>query len=684
VIQTDLTETSSLKTQLEQCQVELSNCSGTIHETEERAALMERKFEDELARADSTAAELKESRSLISSMEENYRNENVEKSNEAKKGAYIINVLTSELKAARARVSELEVSVAEGEERLLKEVESAKVAEQSRKQGVGSQSSDFDDRVRERNASRRSDPSRLLDRALSDLAADLKAISASPTESGTGVGSGSGSGSGSGGGGGNMQRQRSISFSVQRGSTLSKQDFKSASMPQTGRRSAMLKEGKGHTDRSYSQGRGASASVITGYPRSSSPGSRSPSRARLGGPSSVIDGSSPCYCPLSEEHALWTDLPSLHRALPDLGDLIKKMATDLYSTESQLEVLQDRYSTILDKYDTVVAEFNAERFDLTVVNKALNSDLCDVRGKLEEAEARLETEHGSSNILDQTVIALLDAPGGWEKYLDDRLLNSLHADNSSISGKQIAESIAPSDSSDGTGISKKTSHPAETRGNAGASASGNSGGSSNDEASSRGNSRSHSHSRSRSPSPRSALDQFKPQEGQRYKGDSSKNLSGPLWTRGVGAAPAAFRVRVPEVVSRVVAVAGLALSRARQAEDLLVTALSDLKTHQSALRISKGEYEYMSMKYEESKSKSRDMGDSFLEMETNLMNGLRAATDLAEQQNRLIEASDAKVVDTVLPCPALSCPALPCPVLSCPVLSCPVLPCPALLCILYI
>jgi hypothetical protein len=138
------------------------------------------------------------------------------------------------------------------------------------------------------------------------------------------------------------------------------------------------------------------------------------------------------------------------------------------------------------------------------------------------------------------------------------------------------------------------------------------------------------------------------------------------------------------VVSRVVAVAGLALSRARQAEDLLVTALSDLKTHQSALRISKGEYEYMSMKYEESKSKSRDMGDSFLEMETNLMNGLRAATDLAEQQNRLIEASDAKVVDTVLPCPALSCPALPCPVLSCPVLSCPVLPCPALLCILYI
>ena len=646
MIQTDLTETSSLKTQLEQCQLDLSNCSGTIHETEERAALMERKFEDELARADSTAAELKESRSLISSMEENYRNENVEKSNEAKKGAYIINVLTSELKSARARVSELEASVAEGEERLLKEVESAKVAEQSRKQGVGAQPSDFDDRVRERNASRRSDPSRLLDRALADLAADLKAIAASPTESGTG--------GGSGGGGGNMQRQRSISFSVQRGSTPSRQDFKSASMPQTGRRSAMLKDGKGHTDRSYSQGRGASASVVTGYPRSSSPGSRSPSRARLGGPSSVIDGSSPCYCPLSEEHALWTDLPSLHRALPDLGDLIKKMATDLYSTESQLEVLQDRYSTILDKYDNVVAESNAERFDLTVVNKALNSDLCDVRGKLEEAEARLETEHGSSNILDQTVIALLDAPGGWEKYLDDRLLNSLHADNSSISGKQIAEPIAPSDSSDGTGISKKTSHPAETRGNAGASGSGNTGGSSNDEAPPRGNSR--SHSRSRSPSPRSALDQFKPQEGQRYKGDGSKNLSGPLWTRGVGAAPAAFRVRVPEVVSRVVAVAGLALSRARQAEDLLVTALSDLKTHQSALRISKGEYEYMSMKYEESKSKSRDMGDSFLEMETNLMNGLRAATDLAEQQNLLIEASDAKVVVTVLPCPALPCP----------------------------
>ena len=658
MIQTDLTETSSLKTQLEQCQIELSNCSGTIHETGERAALMERKFEDELARADSTAAELKESRSLISSMEENYRNENVEKSNEAKKGAYIINVLTSELKSARARVSELEASVAEGEERLLKEVESAKVAEQSRKQGVGSQSSDFDDRVRERNASRRSDPSRLLDRALADLAADLKAISASPTESGTGGGSGVG----------NMQRQRSISFSVQRGSTPSRQDFKSASMPQTGRRSAMLKDGKGHTDRSYSQGRGASAGGVTGYPRSSSPGSRSPSRARLGGPSSVIDGSSPCYCPLSEEHALWTDLPSLHRALPDLGDLIKKMATDLYSTESQLEVLQDRYSTILDKYDTVVAESNAERFDLTVVNKALNSDLCDVRGKLEEAEARLETEHGSSNILDQTVIALLDAPGGWEKYLDDRLLNSLHADNSSISGKQIAESIAPSDSSDGTGISKKTSHPAETRGNAGASGSGNTGGSSVDEASPRGN------SRSRSSSPRSALDQFKPQEGQKYKGDSSKNLSGPLWTRGVGAAPAAFRVRVPEVVGRVVAVTGLALSRARQAEDLLVTALSDLKTHQSALRISKGEYEYMSMKYEESKSKSRDMGDSFLEMETNLMNGLRAATDLAEQQNLLIEASDAKVVVTVLSCPALPCHVLPCPALPCPALSCPALP----------
>jgi hypothetical protein len=621
-MQTDLTETSSLKTQLEQCQIELSSRSGTIHDAEERAALLQSKFDSELLRADSLAAELSGSRSLIASMEENYRNENVEKSNEAKKGAYIISILTSELKAARARVSELEelvagsrarvseleALVAEGKERLLKEVESAEVAEQSRKRGVGpSQSSEWDHRVRERNALKRSDPSRQLDRALAELAADLKAIPAPATENSGRSGSGS------------APRQRSISFAIQKGSNPSKQDLKSASAPQTGRRSALSKDGKGQD-----------------YLRSRSPGSRSPSRARQSGPSSAMDGSSACSCPLSEEHALWTDLPSLHRALPELADLIKKIASDLFTTESQLEDIQDRYSTLLDKYDTEIAESNAEVFALTVVNKSLNSDLCDTRGRLEEAEAGLETELGSSNILDQTVIALLDAPGGWEKYLNDRLLDSLHANSSSIGGRQIIESNAPADSSDGSGVGQKHSHPSESRGGAR--------GSSSYEAEPR--------SDSRSPSPRSALGPFKSLEGQqgryRDKGEGSKNHSGPFWTRGVGAAPAAFRDRVPEVIHRVVSVASLALSRACQAEGLLVTALSDLKTHQSALRISKGEYEYMSMKYEESRSKSRDMGDSFLEMETNLMNGLRAATDLAEQQNKLIEASDAKVVAIVL------------------------------------
>jgi hypothetical protein len=614
-----------LRTQLEQCQLELSRSSGTIHDAEERTALLQSKFDSELQRADGLVAELSGSRSLIASMEENYRNGNVEKSNEAKKGAYIISILTSELKAARARVSELEESVAgsrarvselealvaEGEERQLKEVESAKVAEQSRKRGAGpSQSSDWDDRVRERNALKRSDQSRLLDRALVELAADLKAIPAPSTESGSGSGS--------------AQRQRSISFSVQRGVKPSKQDTSSASQPQSGRRSALLKDGKGHSDRSYRQGRD--------YLRSRSPGSRSPSRARLAGPSSAMDGSSACSCPLSEEHALWTELPSLHRALPELGDMIKKIASDLFTTESQLEDLRDRHSSLLDKYDTEIAESNSEIFDLTVANKSLNTDLCDTRGRLEEAEAGLETELGSSNILDQTVVALLDAPGGWEKYLDDRLLNSLYADSSSIAGRQISESNAPAHSSDGSGIAPKNFHPSETRGSAR--------GDSVDEAIPRGD--------SRSPSPRSALGPFKSLEGQqgryRDRGESIKNHSGPLWTRGVGAAPAAFRERVPEVIQRVVSVAGLALSRACQAEGLLVTALSDLKTHQSALRISKGECEYMSMKYEESRSKSRDMGDSFLEMETNLMNGLRAATDLAEQQNKLIEASDAKVI----------------------------------------
>jgi hypothetical protein len=625
-MQTDLTETSSLRTQLEQCQIELSSRSGTIHDAEERAALLKSKFDSELLRADSLAVELSGSRSLIASMEENYRNENVEKSNEAKKGAYIISILTSELKAARARVSELdelvagsrarvselEALVAEGEERLLKEVENAKVAEQSRKRGVGpSQSSEWDDRVRERNALKRSDPSRLLDRALAELAADLKAIPAPSTENS-----------------GSAPRQRSISFAIQKGSNPSKLDLKSASAPQTGRRSALSKDGKGHSDRSDRQGRD--------YQRSRSPGSRSPSRARQSGPSSAMDRSSARSCPLSEEHALWTELPSLHRALPELADLIKKIASDLFTTESQLEDIQDRYSTLLDKYDTEIAESNAEVFALTVVNKSLNSDLCDTRGRLEEAEAGLETELGSSNILDQTVIALLDAPGGWEKYLDDRLLNSLHADSASIGVRQIIDSNVPADSSDGSGVSQKHFHPSETRGGAR--------GSSVDEAAPR--------SDSRSPSPRSALGPFKSLEGQqgryRDRGEGSKNHSGPLWTRGVGAAPAAFRDRVPEVIHRVVSVASLALSRACQAEGLLVTALSDLKTHQSALRISKGEYEYMSMKYEESRSKSRDMGDSFLEMETNLMNGLRAATDLAEQQNKLIEASDAKVVVIVL------------------------------------
>ena len=101
-------KSSDINSQLEKCQFDLSQYVDSLTEQEERANQHENNFHAELSRAGTLARELSECQNKMEAAERQHNLDNRERSEEAKKGAYIINVLTSELKLAKARATEVE------------------------------------------------------------------------------------------------------------------------------------------------------------------------------------------------------------------------------------------------------------------------------------------------------------------------------------------------------------------------------------------------------------------------------------------------------------------------------------------------------------------------------------------------------------------------------------------------
>lgn len=103
-----MVKSTEINYRLRKCEAELSNSIQALAEESERADKFENSYHSELARAITLAVDLSTSQKTIATIEQKYNADNIGKSEEAKKGAYIINVLTSELKLSRNRICELE------------------------------------------------------------------------------------------------------------------------------------------------------------------------------------------------------------------------------------------------------------------------------------------------------------------------------------------------------------------------------------------------------------------------------------------------------------------------------------------------------------------------------------------------------------------------------------------------
>ena len=101
-------KSTDINNQLDKCKSDLLHSMKALVEQKEVGDKSERNYHAELARAATLAADLSDSQGKILMIKQEHHTHNVERSEEAKKGAYIINVLTSELKISRGKMAEMD------------------------------------------------------------------------------------------------------------------------------------------------------------------------------------------------------------------------------------------------------------------------------------------------------------------------------------------------------------------------------------------------------------------------------------------------------------------------------------------------------------------------------------------------------------------------------------------------
>jgi hypothetical protein len=101
-------KSSEVSIQLKKVQLELQDCLDVLQIQEGRALDIESSYHAALKRSKDLDEELITSQQQIKTLTEEYLSDNAEKNEEAKKGTYIISVLTGELKLARVKLQEVE------------------------------------------------------------------------------------------------------------------------------------------------------------------------------------------------------------------------------------------------------------------------------------------------------------------------------------------------------------------------------------------------------------------------------------------------------------------------------------------------------------------------------------------------------------------------------------------------
>lgn len=566
------------------------------------------------------SADINHSQHRIKMMKEQRRDELKEVSNEAKKGADIISILSIELKEARAKVCELSEAqqkhfdVVQMNQILTKPSAEDELTQRdcggfdkSRRQTIELVSLR---RANEEWMSKRHVASECVDaerissataRAVKALDMDFSSINPDPIP----------------------HVQMLPERSRRSPATPTGDDLRLSSENSLGTKGYGFRYSKCGEDR----GRGVDSGP--GYMRSRSWSSRSPPRARHTVPSvqpAATDSNVETQghdstarpsaesvhlitaqsCPLSDEHSKWINLITAHTLPSSLSNNIKFMADDLLFLEVKCALLLVRL-----KSSYADGRNRAQSLDEVHAAAARDIDYTEMELKLKQSESRNGRDVGAMKILEEVVSSLLAAPIS--------ALNIKYDWPAASTSHSFVELLPQAGTAGPTEPTRELTDPI-----------------------SRANEVTCQDSAER---------QSRYLEGKVAISQSNTNSSNSCVGANdvISSSPSAIPLhRLPDMIRELITTAARYHSKACEAEALLSPALSDLQTFRSNLRISKGELEYASSKIEEMERKSKTARESSLDVEKSLRRELECAADLAELQNRMISEAKKEVEGTAL------------------------------------
>ena len=635
-MQEDLTKITEVVLQLKNCQIELSDCKNSCNEMKERASVLEGRLDNEVLRTSMLVSDLNSSQMHATKVEEQFRMESAQKSEEAKKGAFIISVLTSELKTARSRLVELEEEIKRiGAISTLEQVQQQQQEQQHHQQQQQQQqhqqqqhqqqqeeqqskqhqrapvdtplpastaATGFEHsrkltiellslrRLRDEWELERTQRPRAIDTALSELTTDLTALAEHDRLC--------------------APYKEKNEISIKLGAPLPPPSSSASASDAVAATRSQL----GYSDR-YMH---SSQTSEPNYMRSCSSGRNDP-RGRTNTSTSkssiqplLEDELSSAR--LSKVHAYWLALPSIGIVSPLLHTKIKELASDLLYTELANVELEENIRITYNESELSSTTDKMEISKLHSLNYTLEKNLEVSKKCIEKLEIAMKNESGLQIILDNVVTALLATPGGVDRLLDDEVLNSISSREFVLSKRKEEKNILQRiflEENSGTFHLGPTPAPEQYCSNC-------------------------KELYLSTNIPTTLPYNYSLQrESIDVSVARASVCKGKAWDRTLS--------DLPDIVTRIVLIASTALLRLQEDETDRATAFSILIKCQSALCISNDEYDHMSRQMDAISKSSKVAHIAMQEKEIKLNEDLDFATDLVESQNAHIASSDAQV-----------------------------------------
>lgn len=594
----------------------------------ERATVLEGRLDNEVMRTRMLVSDLNSSQMHATKVEEQFRMESAQQSEEAKKGAFIISVLTFELKTARSRQVALEEEIKrigaispleqlqqqqqeqQHHQQLQQQQHQQQQEQQQSKQHqrvsvdtpleAAAAATGFEHsrkltiellslrRLRDEWEQEKLQRPRAIDAALSELTTDLTALAEHDRLC--------------------APHKEKNEISIKLGAPLPPPSSSASASDAVAATRSQL----GYSDR-YEH---LSQTSDPNYMRSCS-SSRNNPRGRIN--TSISKSSIHPHLEddlssarLSKMHAYWLALPSIGVVSPLLHTKIKELASDLLYTELANVELEENIRITYNEAQLSSTTDKMEISKLHSLNHTLEEKLYVSKKCIEKLETAMKNESGLQVILDNVVTTLLASPGGVDRLLDDELLNSISSREFVSSKRKEEKNVLQRiflEESSGTFHLGPIPDPQQYCSNC--------------------------KELYLSTDIPAILPYNYSLQRENIDVSAASVCKGKVWDRTLS--------DLPDIVTRIVLIASRALLRLQEDEAERATAFSILIKCQSALRISNDEYDHLSRQIDAINKSNKVTHIAMQETEIKLNEDLDFATDLVESQNAHIASSEGQV-----------------------------------------